>query len=650
MTTPALWKPITVGTMTLSHRLVVPTHGGGNGNLMGTEEQFEQHCALWLAKIHGGVEWVGGGPVFVANAPMPDGFEPTGVGAHGPGFFRDPRFSARMGEFADRVHGAGGYLSAQLVLQGGMPIGPSATYSGHASHAIAHELTPAEIQWMIDEYAMSAAQAVAAGVDAIELHANHDDLLEWFLSPRTNLRTDQYGGDPDRRRRFLREIVSGIRASADRPFTFGLRLCLDQFLDGGLTVDDCCDLVQSFSTEGEIDYVSLDIGNNWNAPSYIPIAWHEDHEWSALAGQVKQATQLPVIYCGRVTEPAHANSVIEAGHADIVAIARATMADPQFAIKASEGRDAHIRPCIGLNECIHRKLVDGLPYACGVSPEFGRESEPRPEATKNPRSILVIGGGPAGMEVAGLCAEQGHRVELWEQSTALGGALTTASKLRGNHRYARWIEWQDGRLGRAGVAVRTGTLADVPSVLAAEADTVIVASGAVPRWPAISGTGQANVVLAVDVVNGKAHPGRRIGLVVEDDGPAPPTIAHHLAHLGHEVTVIFQTASLAPDVGKYSLGSMLGQLDDANVSLQPLTTVLNIDGSYLDAAHSYSGRSFRVGPFDTVALACGSVPKSALVTDLSELHPDVRVIGDAYAPRRTVFATRQAWATMIALN
>ncbi|MCU0261257.1 MAG: NAD(P)/FAD-dependent oxidoreductase, partial [Ilumatobacteraceae bacterium] len=241
-------------------------------------------------------------------------------------------------------------------------------------------------------------------------------------------------------------------------------------------------------------------------------------------------------------------------------------------------------------------------------------------------------------------------VELWEQAPHLGGALATAAKLRGNHRYRRWIDWQAGRLDRAGVCVRLGTPADVAAVLDHGADTVIIATGATPRRPAIPGAELDHVVVAVDIVEGRVAAGRTIALVVEDDGPAPPTIAHHLAHLGHDVTVVHQTAALAPGVGKYSIGSMLAQLDDVGVVLQPLTVVRGIDGHDLDVSHSHSGRRFRLGPFDTIALACGATPRSALAADLRGRHDDVRVIGDAYAPRRTVFATRQAWATMLELN
>lgn len=180
--------------------------------------------------------------------------------------------------------------------------------------------------------------------------------------------------------------------------------------------------------------------------------------------------------------------------------------------------------------------------------------------------------------------------------------------------------------------------------------TVIVATGATPRRPVIPGVDQGHVVLAVDIVEGRTTAGRTVALIVEDDGPAPPAIAHDLAHPGHDVTVVHQTAASAPDVGKHSIGSMPAQLDDAGVTLQPLTAVRAVDGDHLDVAHSYSGRRQRPGPFDTVALACGSAPRSTLVDELRDHVDDVRVIGDVDAPRRTVFATRQAWATMLELN
>jgi 2,4-dienoyl-CoA reductase-like NADH-dependent reductase (Old Yellow Enzyme family)/NADPH-dependent 2,4-dienoyl-CoA reductase/sulfur reductase-like enzyme len=645
---PRVWQPITVGTIELDHRLVVPPHGGGNGNLMGTDDDFEQHVALWMAKVHGGMRWIGGGPNFVRN-PLPVGFEPTGVGAHGPGFFRHPLYGERMAEFASRVHAAGGYLSVQMVLQGGMPIGSSATFSGFNDHRIAHELDLDEVRWLVAEYGDSAAIAIDAGVDAIEIHANHDDIVQWFLSPLTNHRTDVYGGGFDGRSRMLREIVADIRAKASRPFTFGLRLCMDELIDGGFGVDECMALMERFTRDATIDYFSLDVGNNWGAPSYIPIGWHGDHEWSSLCGQAKQATHLPVVYAGRVLGADHAERVLAAGEADLVAMARATMADPELVAKTAAGHASAVRPCIGLNECIHRKLVDGLTYACGVNPHFARERVVRPTRSDAPREVLVVGGGPGGSEFAGLAAEHGHRVRLWERDDHLGGAFAVAARLRGNHRYANWIEYQAQRLVRAGVAVEFGRTATAEAVLASGADLVVVATGARPRTPPTPGVDQPHVVQAGAVITGAAAIGRRVALVVEDDGPAPITVADHLAGLGHEVTMVFQTPAPAPLVGKYSVGAMLARLDLGGVRLVALARVVGIDGDELTLAHSYSGRRWTIGGFDSVVLACGGVGDDALYRDLKHRHPDVRLLGDAFAPRRMVFATRQAWELALSL-
>lgn len=642
---PSVFSPIEVGALRLDHRLVVPPHGGGNGNLMGSDAAFEQHCALWLAKLRGGMQWIGGGPNFVAN-PLPPGFEPTGVGSHGPGFFRDPLYPQRLGAFADRVHQAGGYLTVQMVQQGGMPSAPSPTFSSYVDHRIAHGLDADEVQWLIREYIESAAIALDAGVDAIEIHANHDDVVEWFLSPLTNHRTDGYGASFDNRRRLLREICDGIRACTGRPFTFGLRLCLDQAIDGGSGLDDCQRLVEAFTTDGTVDYFSFDIGNNWTGPSYIPVGWHDDAEWAGMCGQAKQATSLPVVYCGRVTSVEIAEQILVAGQADLVAMARATMADSEVVRKARGDNPEPLRPCIGLNECIHRKQVEGLVYACGVNPTFAREHElaELPVRTATPQSVLVIGGGPAGSELAALCAEHGHRVQLWEQRPALGGLLATAAVARANTKYQRWIDWQTERLARVGVDVVLGRTATAEDALGAAADRIAVATGSTPRIPAIPGVDQPNVCTAGQALHGSVTLGQRLAVVAEDDGPAPLSVADHLAGLGHQVTLFFQTPGPAPLVGKYSIGSMLARLIDGGVELVALARLTSIDGGTLSLASTFGTRTWTAAGFDNVVLATGGLPNSTLYQELRGRHPSVHLLGDAFAPRRMVFATRQAFA------
>ena len=646
-----VFQPIRVGTLSLAHRLVVPPHGGGNGNLMGSEAEFEQHCAVWLSRARGGFQWLGGGPNFVRN-PLPVGFEPTGVGAHGPGFFRDPRYPARLAEFARRMHAAGASVSVQLVQQGGMPIGPSATFAGYGSHVVAHGLDRDEVRWLVREYGDSAAIALEAGADAIEIHAGHDDVVQWFLSPATNLRADEYGGSFENRRRYLREICERIRTQAQRPFTFGLRLTLDEFLEGGYGVEECQRFVEAFTADGTVDYFSFDVGGNWDAPSYIPIPWYEDAQWAALAGQMKQATRLPVVYAGRVTSVEQAEGVLAAGHADLVAMARASMADAALVNKA-RGIDAEpVRPCIGLNECIHRKLVDGLPYACGVNPRFAREHAltGASERAREPKRILVIGAGPGGSELAALCAERGHRVALWEQRREIGGALAIAALARGNHTYRRWIDYQAERLARAGVELTLGRTASASDVLAANAELVVVATGATPRIPPIPGVDSAHVHTAAAALRGEAKLGARTALIAEDDGPAPLSVADHLAGLGHAVTLVYQTPAPAPLVGKYSNGGMLARLVDGGVQFVSMARVREIRSDALELASTYGTRRWTLAGFDSVVLAAGAIPNDSLYRALKSQHADVRILGDAFAPRRMVFATRQAFELALSLG
>jgi 2,4-dienoyl-CoA reductase-like NADH-dependent reductase (Old Yellow Enzyme family)/thioredoxin reductase len=639
---PLSFRPIRVGTMSLDHRLVVPPHSGGSGRLLESPEQFERHCAYWVSKVDGGMQWVGGGPTFVRN-PLIPGFDPTGVGSNGPGLFRHPMFVERMGGLLDAIHDAGGFASVQMVLQGGMPVAPSSTLSGYNDHRVPHPLSLDEIAWLVREYGESAALAAEAGADAIELHANHDDLLQWFLSPLTNRRDDGHGGSFENRRRFLREVVEAIREHVARPITLGLRLCMDELIEGGYGVDVCQALVSAFTAEGTVDYFSLDMGSNWGTVSYIPPGFHDEGEWAALSGRVKEATHLPVVYVGRVVQPATAEQILAAGQADLVGLARATIADAQLVSKARLGTITTIRPCIGVNDCIDRRVVDGIEFACAANPRAGKEHEGDPPRVDSPSSVLVVGGGPAGSELAGLAAERGHKVTLWERDDHLGGQLAVAALARMNLRYADWIRWQEGRLERAGVEVTLGFEATADDVLAANADVVVVATGARPRRPDVPGLDAPFVVGAADVLTGQAKPGHHVVVVSEDDRAAPLAIADHLAGAGHRVTLVYQTTAPSPLVGKYTIGAILARLDADGVALVPTTRLVGVEPGVVHLAHTYSGRRWSIDSVDTVVLACGAVAEDRLFHEVRSKRPNVHVLGDAYAPRRLAFATRQAW-------
>jgi 2,4-dienoyl-CoA reductase-like NADH-dependent reductase (Old Yellow Enzyme family)/thioredoxin reductase len=643
------FQPIRVGTMALDHRLVVPPHSGGGGRLLESDEMFERHCGYWVARVKGGVQWVGGGPTFVAN-PLIPGFEPTGVGANGPGLFRHPKFVQRMGEYMNRLHTAGGFGSVQMVLQGGMPIAPSPTVSGYSDHRIPHPLDLGEIQWLVREYAQSAALAAEAGADVIELHSNHDDVLQWFLSPLTNQRTDAYGGSVKNRRRMVREVVEAIKNKVRRPVTLGLRLCLDEMIEGGYHLDELQQIVAAFTADGTVDYFSFDVGGNWGAVSYIPPGVYEDAEWAELCGQAKQATNLPVVYVGRVFDVATAEGILADGHADLVGFARATIADPEIVSKTRRGMIELIRPCVGVNDCIDRRVVEGLEFACAANPHSGNEHAGALPPVKRSRKLLVVGGGPAGTEFAALAHQRGHRVTLWERSDHLGGQLAIAAKARMNGRYGTWVDWQRLRLQRLGVTVELCHEATVEDIEIVNPDVVVVATGARPRTIEVPGIDLPFVHQATDVLDGDVDLGHHVVVVSEDDRAAPLAVADHLCGLGHRVTITHRTNAPSPLVGKYTIGAILGRLDAEGARFEPMSRVVKIEPRVVHLAHSYSNRRWTVDGVDSVVLACGAVPNNELYAALKAVRPDVHLLGDAYAPRRMVFATRQAYALAAALD
>ena len=420
-------------------------------------------------------------------------------------------------------------------------------------------------------------------------------------------------------------------------------MCLDELIDGGRTLADCEQLVAAFTADGTIDYFSLDIGDNWGRVSYIPAGVYDEAEWAPLCGQVRQATDLPVVYVGRVTSLASAEAILAAEQADLVGFARALIADPDLINKSVAGHVDEVRPCIALQECIDRRVVENLPFACGVNPRAGRDDDVIPDAAARALTVLVVGGGPAGTEFAAHMAEHGHRVQLWEQSAELGGQLAVAALLRMNAQYRKWLPWQRARLERAGVDVHLARRAEVETVLAVDADVVAVATGARARRPDVPGLELPHVMMATDVATGAAEPGHRVLVVSEDDRLAPLAVVDHLAGAGHEVTLAYQSLAPSPLVGKYTIGAVMARLDDAGVRTLAMTRLVSVRSAGVTLANVYSGRRFELDEFDSVVLACGAVPVDDLFHALRPRHERVHLLGDAFAPRRMVFATRQAY-------
>jgi len=638
---PHLFSPLRIGTMRLRNRVMMPPHGSAIGNLWGSEADAERNIAYWKARADAGVAWIDGVSGHIRNQFIP-GFEPTGVGAEYTGYYRLPFFVERVQQFSDTMHAAGATVSAQMTMQGGVPHAPSPTLSNPVTNVVPHVLNRDEIRWFVDEYRYSAERALRARLDGIEMHLNHDDMLEWFLSPLTNKRTDEYGGSLENRARFAVEALSAVRDVVGGGMTVGVRLNLREEVPGGYDVGGGKEIAQYLESTGLIDFVHLVVGSPWGNPSYIQPHFYDPGQWAVLAGEIKRSLGIPVVHTGRINGPDVAERVLAEGHADVVGMARAHIADPEILVKAREGRAEDIRPCVGGNDCISRRYVEGLPFGCAVNPHAAKEIDGVRPRVATPKRLLIVGGGPAGMELAALTAEAGHDVTLWEAGDRLGGQLRIAVNAPTYDQFARYLDWQTRRLGRLGVDVRLGTIATSDDVLAAQADVVAVATGATARTPAITGAGAALNIR--DVLTGAAQAEGRVLVVAQDDHMPPLAVADYLSERGHEVTVVYATPGPAPLLGRYIAGGILGRLGERDVEFRFMEEVTEIAGGTVAVRNVYSGRPGKLTGFDSVVLACGGVSDSALYEELRGRREEVHVLGDAYAPRRLVFATRQAYA------
>jgi len=640
---PHAFAPLQIGTMSLKNRFMTPPHASAIGNIYGTDEEAARNIAYFEDRCKAGIAWIGALSTWVRNT-IPPGFEPTGVGAPTLGFFRLPFFVERIQQFSDMAHRYGTTTTVQMVHQGGMPHGPSAVMSAPVINLMPHVMDQDDIDFFVREYGESAALAQEGRADGVEGHINHDDLHEWFLSPLTNHRTDRYGGSLEGRCQYTIEVLRSIREKVGDNFTVGVRLNLREEDPAGYDNDGAIAIAQYLESTGLIDYIHGVVGNPWGNPSYIQPTWFEPAQWADLAGNLKRAISLPVVYTGKVNSPEVAEEIIASGKADVVGIARALIADGEFVAKAREGRSAEIRPCLGCNECISRRYVENLGFACAANPVVTHEmDDPWPTAVDS-KNVVVVGGGPAGMETAALLAEGGHCVRLWEAADELGGQLLWAVRAPKYESYREYLDWQIARLERAGVDVTLSTRVGAEEIRASGADTVVIATGANPHRPAIEGVDSEHVVDIREALDGSKAVGSRVAIIAQDDHLAPLSVADFLSEREHEVTVFYATNAPAQLLGRYIVGGILGRLDERGVEIRTMEQIVTINSDSVVARNVYSQKTRTVGPFDTVVLACGGVSESSLYDELKGSVEDLHILGDAYAPRRLVFATRQAYA------
>lgn len=542
-----------------------------------------------------------------------------------------------------------GRWASPSVLNGRNPIGPSpiptegeevsAWREGRKKVRVT-EMNQDMIDQVIDNFASACYRCLRAGFEMVMLHGGHGHLLGQFVSPHSNKRTDNYGGSLANRARFVIEVLTAIRRKVGNRLALEYRISGDEFVPDGMHEEETIEFIKMIQDKIDLVHVSLGVitapkyGINLTQSTYLPCA-HNVHR----AEKVKKAVRLPVTCIGAIMDLEMAEKIIAEGKADIVAMARAQVVDPEIVNKTYRGELDDIRPCLRCNICTDR-VKDFFPVRCAVNPVIGREVEYRyirPAAKK--KKVVIAGGGPAGMEAALVASSRGHQVTLYEKEKELGGALRLAAAPSFKADMKRYLDWLVKKTKQSPAEVKLYTEVTAATIKTQKPDVLILAVGAEPLIPDIPGANKA--VWAGDVFTGKANAGKTV--VVAGAGLTGCETALHLAQQGKKVTVVdmigeSEIAREAAFTSKVALLELLHQQDvefKTEVKLEEITDqgIVVIDKKW----HRHEI------PADTVVLALGVKPLSETVKALQGLAREVYVIGDCSSPRHLMAAIHDAF-------
>lgn len=548
---------------------------------------------------------------------------------------------------AEAVHSCGTVLFGQLFHPGRevmestdgtapVPVAPSAV-PNERFHVMPRALRPAEITGIVDGYGAAAARLTSAGLDGVEIVASHGYLPSQFLNPHVNRRDDRYGGTPENRLRFLYEVAEAVRQRSGPGAAVGIRISVAERDPAGLPEDIAIHACAALASAGLIDYVSVTTGTSASlagSDHIVPeMTWRTGYT-APGARRMKDAVAVPVLVAGRINQPQDAEIILESGDADACIMTRALICDPVMPALAAQGRTDDIRACIACNQACIGHFHAGYPISCIQHPETGRElryGRRRPAARA--RTILVAGGGPAGMKAAAVAAERGHTVVLHESAGRLGGQVLLAERLPGRAEFGGAVTNLERELSRAGVKVVLHSTVTSEVVTGQAPDLVIVATGARPYRPPLEIDGDPVVADAWDIIRGRELPsGHAVVVDWRGDWTGIGT-ARILAARGHRVTLAVTGYAAAEHLQQYVRDTHLAALRKAKVTVIPLVRPYGIDDDTIYLQHVLTEEPVIIDDISATVLACGHQPDSALLADLEELGIPAFGVGDCLAPR-----------------
>ncbi|MEM2668356.1 MAG: FAD-dependent oxidoreductase, partial [Candidatus Methanomethylicaceae archaeon] len=598
-----IFEPINIGSLEIKNRIVMPPMSTNFANEDGSVS--ERQIRYYEARAIGGVGLI------IVEATCIE----SSIGKLNPIqlCIDNDKFIAGLNELAEAITRYGARAAIQLhhagrrarVTNGKQPVSASdglSTPIGLKTRA----LTLKEIEELIELFAKAAERAKIAGFEAIELHGAHGYLIGQFLSPLTNRRTDKYGGDINGRARFAIEIVRRIKEKLGENFPLIFRISGDEYINGGLDIEETKIISKLLEKEG-VNALHISAGayetRHWtSAPMCIPRG-----HLVYLAEKIKQIVNIPVITVGRINDLYLAEDIIKNKKADLVSMGRALIADPEIINKTLNGKIENIRRCIACNRCLSR-LDEKLHISCTVNPIAGKEYKIRVKKASKPKKVLIIGGGPAGMEAARIAAIRGHEVILYEEKDKLGGQLILATIPPHKEEMKSILEYYTQELSKLEIEIKIGRKATLKDIEKISPEIIILATGAKPIIPSIPGIKNKNVITAWDVLLNTTKVGDNV--VIIGGGMVGCETAEYLIKKGKKVKIIEMLPDIAVDVEFRSRTFLLERLHLNKVDILVNTELKEVMDNKAILINKKGEKI--VLEADNIVLACGSKPNNEL--------------------------------------
>lgn len=635
-----LFEPIKIGTVELKNRIVMSPMATHFADEIGalTERQINYYCE----RAKGG-----SGLIITESCCVRDDGKRKKYRLS----ISDDKFVLRFKRLTQAVHKYGAKIAAQLHHGGRLctpqdinefPISASTipcplTGGDIFIGNIPRTLRKGEIKELIECFGEGARRACEAEFDLIQIHAGHGYLINNFLSPESNKRGDKYGGTLENRIRFLEEIIDCIKEKTDGELPIMVRLNGEEFIPGGYTLEEAKLIAEKLEERG-IDEIDITAGNHGAVEWSIQPGEFQQGCLTYMAEEIKKNVSIPVGTVGKITDPYFAERILGENKADLIYFGRALIADPELPIKAKEGRIKEIRKCIGCMNCVTR-LGQGIDINCSVNAQVGKEKESVIRPTLKEKRILIIGGGPAGMEAARVLSLRGHTVALRDKNKQLGGLLNIACIPPYRQGIRSFVNYLENQLKSLKVDIKLNYECKANTREISNFDIIIFANGSKPINE-IEGIHTCNIIPADECFLSKKIRGQRY--IIVGGGAVGLQCADFLTkgRKDIEVIVIEKENSIGRDIGNIEKKMILNRLLNRGVRILINSQILNIEGDQIIICANDQKKSFR---FDSLIIAVGRSPNNELFYLIRDKHQKKYMIGDCIQPRKIVDAVHEAY-------